>query len=288
MDLLNSAKLGVLHGLNQFFRLGLPGRITLANAAYRLLRPNPSTIHVREDGVVVQLDLSNQELRCIFARAYELEEADFVRKVVKPGDTCIDVGANIGYLSAIMAAKAGKNGSVYALEADPRTLPALRVAERHAGGTIRAFGLAAGDGTTTTLEFFLAPPEHSMWSSARGKPGMTRVEVPCVSLAEFIGREKLRPQFIKIDVEGTEAAVLAGLLPYVEHATTLPTILCEMNPNAHRQQGGTTWDICEPFLRKGYRTMAWSNHNLSPVERAWIESRSSTFNLVFSAQRITP
>jgi len=282
--ILNSAKLSLLRGLNEAFRLGFPGRIRLANLAYGLLRPVPSAVRVRESGITLEIDLANRELRYIFARAYERAEASFIRDTLRPGDVSVDVGANVGFLSAVAAAAVGPHGRVYALEPDPRTFEALRVAEADSKGVIRAFQLAAADGSSDVISFYLSPAEHTMWSSGLPEHGRERVEVACVALTEFIAREHIEPAFVKIDVEGTESWVLRGLLPYLRArpGKRLPTILCEMTPHAHRSQGGSTWELCEPLVRLGYRLSAWHRNQLRDVDRTWIEGRTTTFNAVFA------
>ena len=50
---------------------------------------------------------------------YEPELQEAVRKLVKPGEVIYDVGANIGYVSLLLAKAAGETGKVYAFEALP-------------------------------------------------------------------------------------------------------------------------------------------------------------------------
>jgi hypothetical protein len=47
---------------------------------------------------------------------HERHIEDVIMSTVEPGDICIDVGANLGYFSVMMAARAGANGIVYAFE----------------------------------------------------------------------------------------------------------------------------------------------------------------------------
>ena len=54
---------------------------------------------------------------------WEARETEFLRTVLRPGDTFVDVGANIGYFSVLAAGCIGRSGYVIAIRATGTTLP---------------------------------------------------------------------------------------------------------------------------------------------------------------------
>ena len=88
---------------------------------------------VAEDGVVLAggLRRSNMNTMLLLRGVYEPALTDFVRATVRPGDVCVDVGANIGWFAIAMARQAGPDGTVFAIEAAPGNVECLR---RQRGG----------------------------------------------------------------------------------------------------------------------------------------------------------
>src|SRR6202051_3555714 len=83
---------------------------------------NDSTVIIAELGgerppVRLFVDLADHVIGLNAVRGrYEADEIAFVRSVLKPGDTAIDVGAHIGFFTMQMAAIVGPTGAVYAFE----------------------------------------------------------------------------------------------------------------------------------------------------------------------------
>jgi FkbM family methyltransferase len=163
-------------------------------------------------GVVRSLRIyyGNRQRRDAMERLY--------RPFVKPGDLVFDVGAHVGDR---VAAFRRLNARVVAVEPQPalrRTLKLLHGRDRAV--VIEAVALGRTEGSVE-LKLNLDNPTVSTASpnfirAAAGAPGWegqawTRtITVPMVTLDALIARHGT-PAFIKIDVEGFEAEVLAGL-----------------------------------------------------------------------------
>ena len=90
-----------------------------------LCRGSSSRFVARFPGSALRLrfecDLRNGLAREVFFTGwYEPPETMLIRQLIAPGATFVDVGANWGYYSLIMAEHVGRTGRVVAIEADPR------------------------------------------------------------------------------------------------------------------------------------------------------------------------
>lgn len=137
---------------------------------------------------------------------------------IRPGDVVFDIGAHVGDR---IAAFRRLGARVVAVEPQPAAFGWLRLRYgRDRNVTLIQAAVGASEGTVT-LYRNLANPTVSTASpafiaaaqGAAGWEGQTwddTVEVPAVTLDALIARHGV-PAFVKIDVEGFERAVLAGL-----------------------------------------------------------------------------
>ena len=98
--------------------------------------------------------------------------------LLRPGDTCVDVGANIGYYSLLAAQIAGPSGRVYAVEQEPNTYGILHSnIQLNAAANVTPFCVAAG---AAVGEVVLndRPRGQSGLSSVRGAGETLRADVP--------------------------------------------------------------------------------------------------------------
>ena len=145
---------------------------------------------------------------------YEPELTAAIERVVQPGWTCADVGAHVGNITETLVRLVGKRGRVVAFEAHPTNADHLRARFKRAR-VVEVVNAAVGDGTTDRVGLFAGRHDHSTeWNvlghDVEGVPTRQVLEVPAVSLdAWFSPGQSL--EFVKIDVEGAEGLVLAGM-----------------------------------------------------------------------------
>jgi FkbM family methyltransferase len=143
-----------------------------------------------------------------------------LHRLIDPGDVVADVGANLGYMSSLAAARVGPAGRVLAFEPHPR---AYELLERNVGrwrdvesaGAVElrrvALSDAAGEGelfSGGTSEFDMAVASLGDEGGAPAGAGSEGIKVQLARLDEIPDLEQLG--VVKIDVEGHEANVLRG------------------------------------------------------------------------------
>jgi FkbM family methyltransferase len=131
---------------------------------------------------------------------------------VQPGMTVCDVGAAFGYYTLLMAEKVGARGRVHAFEPNPALAALLQqsvaVNGFHPRVTIHQLALGAEDGELR-LHVDTESVGGAFLSQADAQAGTDAVPVVVRRLDDLVPADQ-KVDFLKVDVEGFEAAVMAG------------------------------------------------------------------------------
>ena len=163
--------------------------------------------------------------------SYELSVSDTLRRELRSGDFCIDIGAHIGYHALLMSKIVGPDGMVVAFEPFPNNFQFLEEnAALNSASNLRAENIAIGERVETIQLSFSADETLTMTASVaayavKGRHGV--VNVTAVPLDDYLGRQSRVPNLIQIDVEGAELAVLRGAENTLRHSR--PKLLIEIH-----------------------------------------------------------
>ena len=188
---------------------------------------------------------------------YEGEVVGVMLRVIRTGDYCVDVGANIGFYTLLMSRLVGDGGEVLAFEPATNNLPKLRRnIEVNKIANVQLIEQPAWS-CTTTMQFHInanSSGSSCLWDPgnfpsnalAREKPENYTVETTTID-----DHAKRAIRVVKIDTEGAEQRVLEGM-GLVLATERPPFILSELNPFGLDQLGCSTKSL-RAFMRQfGY------------------------------------
>ncbi len=190
--------------------------------------------------------------------AYEPDTLKVMKKLLKKGDTFIDVGANIGYLSAIGMGLVGKTGQVHSFEPVPKyfkNLKNLALANKEYDIVVNECGLGEEEGTARIdVAGLVNIGMSTMVSTSKWDRIIEKtIEVPVYRLDRYIKEKNIdKISLIKIDVEGFEFPVLRGLSGYFESGHH-PAIICDIHVFAYSVGGYSLTQLSEYMKRQDYR-----------------------------------
>jgi FkbM family methyltransferase len=212
-------------------------------------------------GMHMLLDLHSE--KDYWLGTYEPELQTAIAELIQPGMVVYDVGANVGYISLLLAHQAGPAGHAFAFEALPDNVARLRqnVALNQLDSRVTIVPAAVVE-TSRPVRFLVGPSDDM--GKAEGSAGRQEIaysqaiEVPGLSLDDFVyAQGNPPPQAVKLDIEGGEVLALPGMRRLLQ--TARPLALIELHgPEAAR----AAWDglqaagyrICR--LQRGFPEVA--------------------------------
>jgi FkbM family methyltransferase len=165
-----------------------------------------------------------------------------IARHVRTGMTAIDVGANFGYYTVLLAALVGEDGRVLAVEPAPETAAMLRrsVALNGFERVTTVIEAAAGAGDAPDTLLFVPEREPKNAQIVASPDGLDHIPGTLHRVAQSpidaLAADQRRIDFIKIDAEGAEEAVIAGMLTILRRDK--PLLVLEFNAARARDPGG--------------------------------------------------
>lgn len=182
-------------------------------------------------------------------RAREPYSRHIVERLLQPGMTFVDVGANIGIYTLLGASRVGPSGRVYAIEPGPENLEYLKH-NIHLNNfrNITVLPIAAGS-RSEQREFFLRSvrSHDSLYLSSR-KESYQSIMVEVARLDDLIDAPV---DLIKMDIEGAELEALTGANPMVTRSSRLQMIV-EWSIICQESAGYRAEELPLWFLKRGF------------------------------------
>lgn len=181
--------------------------------------------------------------------SYEQEEVAFVKANLRPGQTFVDLGGNIGFYSILASAIVGTQGKVFTFEPLTINIETIRrsIGENSFATNIHVEQAIVGDrprndmaiiyqtledGSGNSGGSFIAPVDSNIKAHLRREP--VRQEMLDTFLSDVTAVD-----FIKMDIEGAEVLAMRGAKEIFKKFS--PIILSEVHTNQLELVSGANW-----------------------------------------------
>jgi FkbM family methyltransferase len=183
---------------------------------------------------------------------YETFVTDVLEALLRPGMTFFDVGANIGIYTALGARIVGRTGRVVAIEPGPANVAVIHETLRlNNFENVTVAARAAGDRAEQVSLYLCGdnPADHRLHDPTGRRRQVTVETVTLDALAVECGLA--RADVVKIDTQGSEAAVFAGMAQLLA-AKPSPVIVAEFWPWGLAQAGANPRELLNRITEAGF------------------------------------
>jgi FkbM family methyltransferase len=230
---------------------------------------NLSLKYELEDNLYINLYQDSFLAKLIYRGVFELEEINYLKSVLKEGDTFVDIGSNIGLFTLYASKRVGENGKVLSFEPSPKTFS--RFVENIELNQLNnvsqnQIGLSDKEGELTLN---LSCNGMDAWETfapdfSNKFQNQTLVPVSTLDL-RLMSEDKSKIHLVKIDVEGWEKFVLLGGKQFFKEYS--PIVMMEFTEENTNAAGYKVTELYDMMKDWGYNWYTIKNGVLVPSMR---------------------
>jgi FkbM family methyltransferase len=215
-----------------------------------------------QDGFVLARSLDQSTpFRLVRDKHYEPHVSALLRQYLYPGDTFIDVGANVGYFTLLGASRVGPAGRVHSFEPNPRTFRELqRNAALNRFHWVSLNNLAVSN-QSGIVQLWVGSEIDSGLASMRQTSELLSETIICRSttLDDYVAHQQLgKIRAIKLDIEGAELLALQGAQGMLRGDCRPDLVVCEMAQSLAAAFEISLISVLRFLAEKGYQLYALS------------------------------
>lgn len=210
---------GFIQKLLRLYTFNTPikkGRYRVAVSGMKLVKDLPNKITTGTfDGRKISYNPREQVHQFLyFLGEYEPAPTSVIEKIIRPGDVCLDIGANIGWYTTLLAKLVGKEGMVHSFEPNPGVFKLLseNTELNEQNSITRLNNIALGEKVgEVELHVFPDLPDGHASISDFGRENTVTHRTKMVRLDEYLESNSVdNVAFVKVDIEGSELSMLKG------------------------------------------------------------------------------
>lgn len=215
------------------------------------------------NGLTLYLD-KKDSLNLTLNKNYEPAETAFLKATIKKGQHVVDVGANIGYYTTLLASLVGEEGRVYAFEPDAENFELLKKNIAVNGfKNVVIENMAVSDAVKNIFLYYSGDKgDQRIYDSRDGRQSRT---IRATSLDEYFTNGQ-QIDFLKMDIQGAEGLALRGMAATIRRSRSI-VLNIEFWPFGLEKSGFGSLNFLDALVKTGLRFYDLNNKDLSDVNR---------------------
>ncbi len=206
-------------------------------------------------------------LYSVYKNRQDAVEIAWMRRLIRPGSCVLDIGANIGFYTLLLADLVGRDGHIYAFEPDAMNFARLSAAA--VGRSNVTLERCAVSDRSGPLPIYSSPRLNVDHRTYKVDTHAIVTEVTGVSIDEYVAG-RFQVDAIKMDIQGYEPYAFRGMARTIEVNPAM-LIFCELWPHGLRQCGTEAGRLYDDLRSQGFGMWLPERRGLRPVTPRMVE-----------------
>lgn len=221
----------------------------------------------------------------VFKKRQDVFEISLMRKYIKPNDTVLDIGANIGFYAEILSNIVGENGTVHCFEPDATNFSHLK--KRCSSFSNIHINNKAVAEKTEIIKIYTSKKLNVDHRTYKPDEYDEEINIDAISIDEYLNGKTV--QFIKMDIQGFEMSAVKGMMQTLQEPNL--TMLSEFWPYGMKKAETSVLAYFQLLKQLQFNVYLIENEKLIELTEEKVTSflnlpESSYMNILASKKRV--
>lgn len=202
-----------------------------------------------------------KKMYSVFKNKQDAFEIELLKKYIKPGDTVLDIGANIGFYATILSDIVGEKGKIHCFEPDTTNFNHLKKTTSSYKNII--INNKAVGPKTEKLKIYTSKELNVDHRTYKPEEYDKESEIDAVSIDDYLKGEKV--DFIKMDIQGFEMEAIKGMKETLKN-NPKAKMISEFWPYGLRKAGSSVTDYYKLLQDLNFKIELLKNEKLETLK----------------------
>ena len=219
-----------------------------------------------------------------FKEKQDAFEISLMKKYIQPGDTVLDIGANIGFYAEILSNIVGEKGNVHCFEPDTTNFKHLK--SRSGNLPNVTINNKAVSDKTETIKIYTSKKLNVDHRTYKPDEYDQEIDIHAVAVDEYLSTSTIEVNFIKMDIQGFEMSAVKGMIKTLQSPHL--KMLSEFWPYGMRKAGTNVLDYFHLLKQYNFHIYLIENNQLIELTevkvKSFLDLPESTYMNIFASK----